>query len=77
MVDNRTSVSKFASQLEEEIDQIQLLEHYELTNISTFSRLNHDQVAAREEQRDLGVLSQAHVLEPRYRKVEAYLLQCF
>jgi hypothetical protein len=65
MVDNCTSVSRFASQLEEEIDQIQLLEHYELTNISTLSnpaRLNHEHGGGQEEQRDLGVPSQGYVL---------------
>ena len=70
MADHRASVSTLASQLEDELNQIQIQDHYELTDVSTLSSAaqpGHDYTEGPEEQRLLNVPSQVHVPGPRYR----------
>lgn len=69
MADHRASISTFASQLEDEFEAIQVLDHYELNEISTLSDTAqpvHNNVEETEVQGLLDESAQAYVLEQRY-----------
>ena len=64
MAEHRLSTTSLVSQLEEELDQIQLLDHYELADLSTLPRTENDEES--EEQHLLDVPAQVHVTGTRY-----------
>jgi hypothetical protein len=64
MADHRLSTTSLVSKLEDELDQIQLLDNFELTDLHRLPKTENGEET--EEQRLLDVPAQVHVPELRY-----------